>query len=263
MRHDEHAGLIAGVIFTLGTRAGTLRILRGACSHGEVVSLRLSAALTAAIAFVALPALAAPEGPFARVDLELGLQQLDIVQRDRTPPGYPGTPPTVRLSGSEAGTAYGIALTGGLALRPWFALAVRGHIRSTDMLWQRNQDSNAGGSPLVEIDFALEMDAQLRAAIPLRLQLGLGPRWMALGGGSNAVACATCVYSFDGVGGMSAYVGIGLEASCRKSPCFGVMLLVDAAYGIGGHAADPNAGTPGTTRIDTYGTSVVGTVAFE
>jgi len=227
-----------------------------------VVSSRLSAGLAAAVAWVAAPALAAPEGAFARVDLELGLQHADVVQRDRTALGYPGTPPTVRFSGREDGTAYGIAVTAGLALRPWFALAVRGHVRSADMWWQSSQ-SSAGASPLVQEDLALEMDARLRAAIPLRLELGLGFRWTQTNGGQNAIACATCVYFSDTDRGMTAYAGVGLEANCRKSPCFGVLLLVDAAYGIGGHAAGPNAYTPGTTVIDTYGTSVVGTVAFE
>jgi hypothetical protein len=79
---------------------------------------------------------------------------------------------------------------------------------------------------------------------------------MWLSGGSNLGACATCVFAFDATHGMALYGGIGLEARCRRAFCAGLLLLVDGAYGVGGHAG-------GTTRVTTAGASLLGTLAFE
>jgi hypothetical protein len=140
-------------------------------------------------------------------------------------------------------------------LRPGFVLATRTHVRLADLTWGASQDFSG---TLGVFDLALELDLFPSVSLPIRFQGGLGPRWTTLMSSQSAIACAACVFSNDTVHGMAAYAGVGLEATCRKSPCVGVLLLFDASYGVGGHPPGANVYTSGETWVDTFGTSLFG-----
>jgi hypothetical protein len=73
-----------------------------------------------------LAARAEPDGLYARMEAELGVQQMDFVQRDQTDQAFHPSQSTVRHWTNQGGTAYGAAVAIGGALKPGLVLA---HVR--------------------------------------------------------------------------------------------------------------------------------------
>jgi hypothetical protein len=218
-------------------------------------------AAAAVVVSIARLAGASPDGPYARIDTEVGVQQGSLVERAGTFHGY-SPASTVRQTSNRGGLAYGLSASGGAALLPGFVLAVRAHARIVDLRWGSSTLEGAAVNGFVDFDLALAIDAFPWERLPLRLEGGIGPRWTAIQGLDALVACRDCIFAFDATRGMTAFAAIALEATCRRSPCPGIGLEFDVAHGAGGHS-DAHEPSNGGTQLDTFGATVVGTLAFE